>query len=244
MKALKDIEMVDCERGHPILRYIQDHTVIEDTESTIGLICKGWKLYNYPASLSYSATPSDFVSLCIQGCRWANGGLIIFLKLTKYLLFGNTSLRQRLIECFVRSYYLLSIALVNLTILIMLIYPFGDGLYVELLLIATSPYLIFYARDLGYLSYTEKDLLRLFAINLLLMPINNGGCFNSIDQLLFRKKTPFHRTSKIKERTVVSSFYVLIEVFLCIYLMFDCAVDLHHRFYARAIFSGTNSLLL
>ncbi|CAF1067794.1 unnamed protein product [Adineta steineri] len=83
MKALKDIEIVDCEQDHPILRYIQDRTVIEDTESTIDLICKGWKLYNYPASLAYSATPPDFGSLLIQRQRWANGGLIIFSKLIK-----------------------------------------------------------------------------------------------------------------------------------------------------------------
>ena len=41
----------------------------------------GWRLFNYPERLSYSATPPDFGSLCIQRRRWANGGLLILPKL-------------------------------------------------------------------------------------------------------------------------------------------------------------------
>ena len=58
-------------------RYIQDRTVIEDTESSVDLIARGWRLVNYPERLSYSATPPDFGALVIQRRRWANGGLII-----------------------------------------------------------------------------------------------------------------------------------------------------------------------
>ena len=67
----------------PIRRYIQDRTVIEDTESTIDLATHGWSLLNYPERLSYSATPPDFGSLCIQRHRWANGGLLIVPKLCR-----------------------------------------------------------------------------------------------------------------------------------------------------------------
>ena len=242
MKALKDIEMVRYERGYPILRYIQDRTVIEDTESTIELICKGWELHNYAASLSHSATPTDFSSLLIQRRRWANGGLIIFPKLFRYLLFGNNSLRQRLVGCFIRSYYLLSIALVNFSVLIMLIYPFSCELNMELLMIASIPYLVFYARDLVHLGYTIRDLFPIYAFHLLLLPIHISGVLKSIEQLLFGKKIPFDRTPKIKGRTVAPTHYVIAEVFICVYLAFDCAVDLYHGFYANAIFSAVNSL--
>ena len=33
--------------------------MIEDTESTVDLIDRGWRLYNYPDRLAYSATPPD-----------------------------------------------------------------------------------------------------------------------------------------------------------------------------------------
>ena len=80
-KALDDIREIDYEGDWEIRRYIQDRTVIEDTESTIDLGVHGWTLYNYPERMAYSATPPDFGSLCIQRQRWANGGLLILSKL-------------------------------------------------------------------------------------------------------------------------------------------------------------------
>lgn len=99
--ALDDIAVIEDENGRPIKRYIQDRTVIEDTESTIDLIDKGWTLDNYPERLAYSATPPDFGSLVVQRGRWANGGLIILPKLLRYLMKGPDKL-QKLREGFFR----------------------------------------------------------------------------------------------------------------------------------------------
>jgi cellulose synthase (UDP-forming) len=46
-KALLDIKETNVEQGYPIHRFIQDRTVIEDTESSVDLIQKNWTLYNY-----------------------------------------------------------------------------------------------------------------------------------------------------------------------------------------------------
>ena len=80
-RALDDIVEVEHQGGFEIRRYVMDRTVIEDTESSLDLAIHGWQLLNYPERLSYSATPPDFGSLCIQRRRWANGGLIIMPKL-------------------------------------------------------------------------------------------------------------------------------------------------------------------
>ena len=80
-RALDDIVEIEHQGGFEIRRYVMDRTVIEDTESSIDLAIHGWRLLNYPERLSYSATPPDFGSLCIQRRRWANGGLIIMPKL-------------------------------------------------------------------------------------------------------------------------------------------------------------------
>ena len=80
-RALDDIVEIEYHGDFEIRRYIPDRTVIEDTESTIDLGVHGWTLLNYPERLSYSATPPDFGSLCIQRQRWANGGLLILPKL-------------------------------------------------------------------------------------------------------------------------------------------------------------------
>ena len=113
MDALCDIREEVDERGFRVPVFIQDRTVIEDTESTIDLVVRGWRLYNHPDRLAYSATPPDFGSLLIQRRRWANGGLIILPKLLRYA-FSWPVRRSKLIECFFRFHYLTSIAAVNL----------------------------------------------------------------------------------------------------------------------------------
>ena len=68
--ALDDICVVSTEGTRTVKTYIQDRTVIEDTESSIDLGYFGWHLVNYPERLSYSATPPDFGSLVVQRRRW------------------------------------------------------------------------------------------------------------------------------------------------------------------------------
>src|SRR3569623_835092 len=74
--ALKEFAVREVERGYPVQRFIQDRTVIEDTESSGDLAVRGWRLYNYPERLAYCVTPPDFGTLIFHCRRWANGGLI------------------------------------------------------------------------------------------------------------------------------------------------------------------------
>ncbi len=46
--ALDDIAVAEREGNLTIQRFIQDRTVIEDTESSVDLGIKNWRLYNYP----------------------------------------------------------------------------------------------------------------------------------------------------------------------------------------------------
>ena len=111
-EALLDIATQQEERGYVFPAYIQDTTVIEDTGATIDLVSRGWRVENYPARLSYSATPSDFGALVVQRRRWANGGLIILPKALRYLARGPLRW-AKLAEAFLRVHYLGSVAAVN-----------------------------------------------------------------------------------------------------------------------------------
>ena len=206
--ALNDIAVVADENGRPVRRYIQDRTVIEDTESTVDLIDKGWRLYNYPERLAYSATPADFGALVVQRGRWANGGLIILPKLLRYLLSGPHRL-QKMREGFFRIHYLTSIAGVNLGLLAVLGYPFPETLQSPWLLLTALPYYALYARDLRASGYRHgADLLRVYALNLLLLPVNVGGVLRSLHQAVKGHRIPFLRTPKIAGRTRVPARYV------------------------------------
>lgn len=203
--ALDDIAVTEWERGFPVIRYIQDRTVIEDTESSVDLVQRGWQLHNYPERLSYSATPPDFGSLLIQRRRWANGGLIILPKLMRYLASG----RARRGEGFMRFHYLASITAINFGLLLLLAVPFTGSIESPWLPLTAASYFLLYGRDLKLIGYRFSDLFRVYALNLLLIPVNIGGVLKSIQQAWTRQKIPFGRTPKIAGRTHAAPLYLI-----------------------------------
>jgi cellulose synthase (UDP-forming) len=162
-RALEDIAttVTDPETRASHRRFIQDRTVIEDTESSVDLVMRGWQLFNYPARLSFSATPPDFGALVIQRRRWANGGLLIMPKLLAML--ARPPLRRRSSEAFMRIHYLTSIAAVNAGLVLLFLFPFTDWLANEWLPLTAVAYFCLYAHDLRLAGYRRLDLFRVYA---------------------------------------------------------------------------------
>ena len=201
-RALDDVAELTYSGDWPIRRYIRDRTVIEDTESTIDLTAHGWTVYNYPERLSYSATPPDFGSLCIQRHRWANGGLLIVPK-----LFSSARVRRAagqrpsLGEMFLRLNYMASIFWSSISVLFLMVFPFNGHLLTPLTLIAAVPYFVAMTLDLRYCGYKTFDIARLYGFNLLLLPVNLAGTLSSIVQAVSGTKGSFRRTPKVRNRT-------------------------------------------
>jgi len=240
--ALEDIVTVSRERGFEVRSYIQDRTVIEDTESSVDLVDRGWSLLNYPERLAYSATPPDFGALLIQRRRWANGGLIIFPKLLRYL-FRQTGTDMKLAEGLVRSHYLTSIAGVNIGLLVLFVYPFEASMTSFWLPLTVVPYFYLYGRDLVSIRYRWSDLLRVYALNLMLIPVNLGGVFKSISQGFSGKKIPFCRTPKVDGRTSVPPVYVLAVLALAVWCVGVTALDITQARWWHAAFLALNGTL-
>jgi hypothetical protein len=241
--ALDDLKQIDQERGFEVLRFIQDRTVIEDTESSVDLIAAGWTLHNYPARLAYSATPPDFGSLLIQRRRWANGGLLILPKLLRYLCCAPWS-RRKLGEALMRSHYLVSIAGVNLSLLVLLTYPFEQEMRELWLPVSALPYFVLYGRDLIQMGYRKADVVRAYALNLLLLPVNLAGVYKSLHQAVAGVKTPFGRTPKVQDRTTVPASYLLAEFGLLMLAAILMLVDIAKARWLHALFALVNGGLL
>ena len=203
--ALEEIKTMAEERGRLVPIFIQDKTLIEDTGSTIDLIARGWRLHNHPERLAFSATPSDFGALAIQRRRWANGGLIIFPSLWSH----GQSPRAGSLETLIRSHYLLSPALANIGLLLLLTIPFGNEFSNIWFPIAAAPYYLLYGRDLKRSGYQWRDLLRVYALTLLLIPVNLAGVYRSVEQMVTGRKSPFARTPKIDGRTAAPASHLL-----------------------------------
>ena len=239
--ALKEIAVREVERGYPVQRFIQDRTVIEDTESSVDLAVRGWRLYNYPERLAYSATPPDFGSLIIQRRRWANGGLIILPKLLGYL-FKRPQVGAA--EALLRTHYLISIAAVNIGLLLMLAFPFGESIESVLLPLSALPYFWLYGRDLRLCGYRRTDLFKIYALNLLLIPVNLGGVLKSVQQGYTGKKIPFGRTPKVQGRTAAPPLYIIAGYVLFAQWSIGGVLNFHDGHYAHAIFAMLNACVL
>ena len=243
-QALDEIVAIDHEGNWEIRRYIQDHTVIEDTESTIDLGIHGWSLYNYPERLAYSATPPDFGSLCIQRQRWANGGLLILSKLREQSrvrrMHGE---RNRFGEVFLRTNYMASIFWSSLCLLILLIYPFNAGLLKPILPLIALPYFAMMAADLRSCGYKRLDVLRIYGFNLILLPVNLSGTFASILQLITGEKSSFKRTPKVRDRTTARAAFVLAPLVLIAYSTWVAVLDVQRELWNHLFFAALNASL-
>jgi cellulose synthase (UDP-forming) len=242
LTALRDICQFVEERGHCLPVFIQDRTVIEDTGSTVDLIRRGWRLHNHPERLAYSATPPDFGSLLIQRRRWSNGGLIILPDLLTYWWKTRRYLRG-LPEMVMRTHYLISPATGNLGLLILLFYRFDDNLNSAWLPLVAAPYYFLYGRDLRLAGYSWGDLIRVYTLNLMLLPVNLAGVLRSLQQLISGKKAAFGRTPKVQSRTLTPPLHVLFQWLLLVYLASACALDVVQGYYSHAAIAFANCVI-
>jgi cellulose synthase/poly-beta-1,6-N-acetylglucosamine synthase-like glycosyltransferase len=244
LAALRDIQQQTCERGHLVPVFIQDRTVIEDTESTVDLISRGWTLFNYPERLAYSATPPDFGSLVIQRRRWANGGLIILPKLFRYLKGTFRFSRKRASEAVMRTHYLCSPAAGSLGLLAILAYPFEDSLTSGWLIATAIPYYFLYARDLRRSGYRFSDVFGVYALIMLLLSVNLSGVFRSLRQIVTGRKSVFGRTPKIEERSASPVRHILFQLALLGFLILQSGKAYLEGRYGHAAFAIANLMAL
>lgn len=240
--ALKDIAEVSWENGVLVQRFVQDRTVIEDTESSIDLGTHGWTLQNYPERLSYSATPPDFGSLVVQRRRWANGGLLILPKLVRELRARRRRGEQiRLSEVLLRLNYMASIAWASLGLIFLLAYPYDSRLLSPLILLAAVPYFLTMGADLRQCGYKFTDIFRIYGFNLILLPVNLAGVVKSLQQALTGEKIPFARTPKVKNRTAAPWLYVVAPVLIVGFSLLTLARDIGQQNWGNAAFAAFNA---
>jgi cellulose synthase/poly-beta-1,6-N-acetylglucosamine synthase-like glycosyltransferase len=241
-RALEDIVETEIVDGYEIRRYVQDRTVIEDTESSIDLGAHGWSLYNYPERLSYSATPPDFGSLIVQRRRWANGGLLILPKLWREL----RERRRRgehvsVAETLLRVNYMASVAWASFGLVFLLAYPYDSRLLSPLILIAALPYFIAMGSDLRYNRYRFLDIFAIYGFNLILLPVNLAGVLKSIQQALTGRKIPFARTPKVRNRTAVPLLYAIAPVAIVVFSLLTLWRDYNAQNWGNAAFAAFNA---
>ncbi|WP_083364998.1 glycosyltransferase family 2 protein [Microterricola viridarii] len=243
-QAIEDIAEVESVGGFEITTYVQDRTVIEDTESSIDLGTHGWTLMNYPERLSYSATPPDFGSLIVQRRRWANGGLLILPKLWNQVS-ERRFRRERVLarELWLRVNYMASIAWASFGLLFLLAYPYDSRLLSPVVFLAALPYFLAMGSDLRDCGHRFGDIFRIYGFNLVLLPVNLAGVVKSLQQAITGEKIPFVRTPKVKDRTAAPAIYVIVPYLIIAFSVLTFARDLQAHNWGNALFAAFNATL-
>jgi cellulose synthase/poly-beta-1,6-N-acetylglucosamine synthase-like glycosyltransferase len=241
--ALLDIVVYEKERGYTVPIYIQDTTVIEDTGATIDLARQGWSVQNYPARLSYSATPPDFGALVVQRRRWSNGGLLILPSVLRYLS-GLRPSPRNILEGLLRIHYMIMPACISISMLVMLIYPFDFRHVSSWVYVTLPPYLYLVCRDLAQTGYRRTDFFKAYTLFLILLPVVLTGVLNSVIQILFGDKANFGRTPKVAQRTAAPATIHFAIWGLFIWSMLVGYGDLTTGKELHAIFAVSNVLAL
>lgn len=243
-RALEDIVEVEQVGGFEVRRYVQDRTVIEDTESSIDLATHGWRLVNYPERLSYSATPPDFGSLIVQRRRWANGGLLILPKLLRQIRVRRSrGERVGYLEMLLRINYLTSIAWASFGLIFLLVYPYDSRLLSVTVLFAALPYFLAMGSDLSACGYRFSDIFRIYGFNLILLPVNLAGVLKSLQQAISNTKIPFARTPKVKNRTSAPLLYVVTPFLIVAFSALTLWRDVLAQNWGNAAFAAFNATL-
>ncbi|MET4097042.1 glycosyltransferase family 2 protein [Arthrobacter sp. UYCu712] len=243
-RALEDIVEVESSGGFEVRTYIQDRTVIEDTESSIDLGQHGWTLVNYPERLSYSATPPDFGSLVVQRRRWANGGLLILPKLWAQLRQSRSERRAILVrEVLLRVNYMASIAWASFGLIFLLAYPYDSRLLSPIVFLAALPYFLAMGSDLRDCGHRFSDIFRIYGFNLVLLPVNLAGVLKSLQQAITGDKIPFARTPKVKDRTSAPAIYVLTPYAIVAFSLLTVWRDAQLGNWGNVAFASLNAVL-
>jgi cellulose synthase (UDP-forming) len=140
-----------------------------------------------------------------------------------------------------RLHYLISLPVVNLSVLILLMYPFERELRMAWLPLTAVPYYALYGWDLVLAGYRWVDLFRVYALNLLLIPVNLAGVGQSLAQFCTGKKSPFARTPKIAGKTLAPTSIVAAEVALLVYCLLGTVVDSLNDRWLHATFAFCNT---
>jgi len=147
-------------------------------------------------------------------------------------------------EVLLRLHYLTSLAVANIALLVLLGLDFDERLASLWLPVTAAPYYILYAVDLRNIGYQRRDVLRVYALNLLLIPVSLGGVLRSLQQACTGRRSTFGRTPKVVGRTAAPAGYVLAEAGLLTWWTVEALMELDVAHRLNGLFALANAAFL
>ena len=142
-----------------------------------------------------------------------------------------------------RLNYMASICWASLGLLLLLAFPFDSRLLSPVVVVAALPYFLAMSADFRRLGYKRSDVLRVYAFNLILLPVNLAGTVKSLQQAAAKSKIAFARTPKVKDRTAAPALYVLAAYLIAAFSFYTLANDITTRNWSNGAFALLNGVL-
>src|SRR5690606_25552062 len=93
------------------------------------------------------------------------------------------------------------------------------------------------------LGYKRSDVFRVYAFNLILLPVNLAGTLKSLQQAAAKSKIAFARTPKVKDRTATPALYVLSAYLIAACSFYTLAYCIRAENWANGAFALFNGVL-
>jgi hypothetical protein len=94
------------------------------------------------------------------------------------------------------------------------------------------------------MGYAPGDLFRVYALNLLLIPVHIGGVLQSLRQAFRGDQIPFSRTPKVADRTAVSPPYIAVTYFLISQWTTGAFWDFYNGYPSHGVFAILNAAIM
>ncbi|MCH2186605.1 hypothetical protein MK280_12110, partial [Myxococcota bacterium] len=127
-------------------------------------------------------------------------------------------------------------------LIVVLLFSWQLKIWAIWMMMIAAVYFSLYMRDLYLIGYQRSDLLRVFALNLLLVPINIGGLATSIHQAFTGRKAKFRRTPKTETRTAISPGFLIAEGIGLLALIALALRSLAQESHAQAVFIAIHAV--
>ena len=125
---------------------------------------------------------------------------------------------------------------------VLLLYRFDDSLVPIWMPVAAIPYYLLLGCDLVRAGYRWQDLPAVYALNLLLIPVNLAGTVQSLRQAFTGHPVPFKRTPKVSGHTSAPVRYLAAVYALFAYLLGVAVWDEADGKYRHMLFDFFNAI--
>lgn len=236
-RALQDIADTRLERNMSVTRYFADG----HAHTNLRLLRHAWRCTCHPERLVWTSAPADMGALAARYRRWHDDGLI---NLPGLLGVGLRQGWRKPLAGLLRLHQQISTFGTNLALLAFFSLSLTGAFYNAWLGVAVAGYALVRTREVRRAGYPWSDALRVYALKLLLLPVNLGGTLVSLHRSWIPSAAVGQPCADAAGRAMSNLPYYLAAYGLLIYWFVISAIDLTAGLWAHGLVVALNAALL